>query len=351
MNQEQTSTGSSLIAFVIVGVIIAALDYIVAKGTFSILFALSFFIALAEGPIAIVAVAEIAEGEWVKPLKRKLLATYPMILFIAVLFPLMALSGKMDHYPWAQRDNFWFNPNFFIIRNVVVLLATCIIGKIYANASLNEKANKSTWAVFYALIYVTSMSMVAFDWIMPLEYPWFSTLLGGFFFVEGLYLSFALSGVLLYFVSRQLSKDEFDKFTQVRRDIGTFLFAFSVLWGYLFFAQFLPIWYGNLPEFVSFFTHRLDHGPMRQLMFAIIPILFGVPFCFLLSRKAKIIPEIVLFLSIVVLLGVILERYVIIGGMAPLNLALIPVYLILLTIPLASLLKGKEMLPPPSDHH
>jgi hypothetical protein len=88
------------------------------------------------------------------------------------------------------------------------------------------------------------------------------------------------------------------------------MFGFSLMWAGLFFAQFLTIWYGNLPEEVGFIARRLSASPLRELCVAVLFLLFFIPFPALLSTRAKSNPYVVSAVAVSILSGILVERYV-----------------------------------------
>ena len=88
------------------------------------------------------------------------------------------------------------------------------------------------------------------------------------------------------------------------------MFGFSLMWAGLFFAQFLTIWYGNLPEEVGFLARRLSASPLRELCVAVLFLLFFIPFPALLSTRAKSNPYVVSAAALSILSGILVERYV-----------------------------------------
>jgi hypothetical protein len=82
------------------------------------------------------------------------------------------------------------------------------------------------------------------------------------------------------------------------------------MWAGLFFAQFLTIWYGNLPEEVGFIARRLSASPLRELCVAVLLLLFFIPFPALISTRAKSNPYVVSAVSLSILSGILVERYV-----------------------------------------
>jgi hypothetical protein len=298
---------TGLITIAIIIVCIIAIVELAIKNTpdGTLLLILSFYVALIEGSVAVVAAADAAKGKWIEPVKRDLLAFYPLIAFIAILFLLFGFH--LEIYPWTKFDHRWLNPPFFIIRNTILLFAVYLIAQQYVKASLSNKESKVRWAIVYLFAFVISQSMVAFDWVMSLEFPWVSTLFGGIFFMEAFYGGLALLGIIsafLIFSGSTTGKGV----TKVLKDSATFIFGFALAWAGLFFAQYLVIWYGNLPFETSFFTKRMNSAPYSYLLWIHFFMLFIIPFVGLVAKKVKTSPTWVIIMSVVVLGGILIER-------------------------------------------
>jgi hypothetical protein len=316
--------------FVICAAIIAILEYTFADSG-SILYAMLFFVALAQGPLAIVAAADIVKSKWVEPYRREMLSVRHMMLFIAVLFAIFAFTGKIHLYDWSHHENAWLNQNFFIIRNIVLLLLSWVIAGKFAKESLNDSPGKSTWGVFWVLMFVINQTIVAFDWVMSLDYPWISTLFGAYFFVEAFYASLALAAVFTYFNYHNFVDNYTEKrFRKSQMDMMTMLFGFSIFWGYQFFSQYIVIWYGNIPEEVAYIKFRLDEYSF--LLYVVIVILFLIPFLLLLSRKIKGDSKLVMPIGFLIWGGILLERYFMIAPHMNLHPLIVPVEVILTAI-------------------
>ena len=96
--------------------------------------------------------------------------------------------------------------------------------------------------------------------------------------------------------------------TETVHDLGKLLFAFSLLWTYMFWSQYLVAWYGNLPHETSFWAVRLAPGPWRLVGILVLLASFGVPFVFLLSRaNRRSLPTLALF-GLVIGVGLWAER-------------------------------------------
>jgi hypothetical protein len=145
---------------------------------------------------------------------------------------------------------------------------------------------------------------------MSLEYPWVSALFGGYFFIESIYGGFAVSALLCLRRSGAPPADPAHGSRSDLSDLSILMFGFSLMWAGLFFAQFLTIWYGNLPEEVGFIARRVAASPMRELSVAVLFLLFFLPFPVLLSTRAKSNPYVVSAVSLSILSGILIERYV-----------------------------------------
>ena len=296
------------IIFLIVAVVFFLLENTLDPENYgSLLLTLLFWVAIVQGCVALVAAADLAKGKWIVPLKKYLLSVYPLILLIAVLF--LIQSRQMNIYHWTEeKGGFWFNEWSFIIRNFVLLVASFILARKFARESIQESAKKNLWAALYILSFVISQSLIGFDWVMSLEYPWISTLFGGYFFIEALYLGLATAAIFCFFLFRTASSGNSEQAQKTLKDVANFIFGFSLFWAGMFFAQFLTIWYGNLPEEVMFTSVRMTSATLQMMSQYILAALFFVPFIVLLSRKIKSIPIGVVLISLVVMSGVFVER-------------------------------------------
>lgn len=274
----------------------------------SLLFVLLFWVALVQGAVALAAVAQLSKARWVLPIQKDLVSVHPLLLLIFFLF--LFFGFQLDIYPWADDQGVWLNKTFFVLRNLVLLFLAYFFGRKFALEIIRDGEKKNFYAVLYVLTFVTSQTLVAFDWVMSLEYPWFSTLFGGYFFIESLYSAIALSCIICYFLLKESDEIQSAQLKKTHKDVATLLFGFSVMWAYFFFSQFLVIWYGNLPEEVSFFAKRFSDPRLLAFSFVILAALFPLPFISLLFIRVKSNPFIVLLISLAIFSGIFIERLV-----------------------------------------
>src|SRR4030095_5816318 len=123
------------------------------------------------------------------------------------------------------------------------------------------------------------------DWMMSLEPHWYSTIYGVIFMSGSALTAMCLAIVLAaaaYEGTRMPDAVKPDQFA----DLGRLLLAFTMLWGYFNFSQFLITWSGNLPEEISWYLARMQGG-WRYVTIGLVLIQFVLPFVILLSRDVK----------------------------------------------------------------
>ena len=146
-----------------------------------------------------------------------------------------------------------------------------------------------TWirrlAPIYVVIYAIVFTLIAFDGIMALQPHWFSNLLGGFYFMGSFLGAHMLLALMMIYGAAHLGVADLVSPKQ-RHDLGKLCFGFTVFWTYLMWAQFLVIWYGNLPEETGFVFARL-WGPWLPIGTAVVFGMFLIPFFGLLGVAPK----------------------------------------------------------------
>lgn len=339
MTGSPQKAAGRIVPFLLAGGIVALTQFgPLAKGGGSLLLALLFWAAVVQGCVAVVAACTLIKAKWVASVKRELLSVHPLLLFVSVLF--LFLVPFVDSYPWIGKQGLWFDKGFFVGRNFTLLLLSYLAARRFAVASLKDEEEKDRFAAVYLFVFVASQSLMAFDWVMSLSYPWINTLMGGFFFIESLFAGFALSGILYAFLHGRPAPARGPVGRSDLKDIAILLFGFSILWVGLFFAQFLVIWYGNIPEEVSFLLARITSSPLRELSISILAFFFLVPFFVLLPGRAKTNPFVVFAVSVAVLLGILVERFVYLAPVVPLRFGVLAVLFLCFLVLFLLLVRG-----------
>ena len=306
MNRWQLKPITLTVITLLGGLLIALIEiFIKGKSDGTLLLTLTFWVALVQGPVAVAAAADLSQGKWIAPIKKELFTFYPLILFMALLFLLMFV--RMDIYQWTLHPGKWLNSEFFIGRNFILLLLSFICARLYVSAALKESPRKGFFAVLYILSFIIVQSLVAFDWVMSLEFPWMSTMFAPIFFMESFYAGLAVAAMVsAYLVSK--NPEQSTALSKVMRDSAQFMFGFALAWAGLYYGQFLVVWYGNIPWETGFFATRMDHSPFREMMYLIILFLFIIPFLGLIGKKLKTYRGWVSIMAAIVLAGILIER-------------------------------------------
>ena len=314
-----------------------------------------FFTSIACGAMVFFAATTIVKARWNWSVRRVGLAFsafLPISFFL--LLPMLGLGEgyfpwieAMAHDPIVQKKAAYLNMPFLITRNVVGL-ALLFGGFLYMAylslrpdlgmaksgvAASSGDAGRTRWAErltqgwkgqeeeevrsyrllirmapAVVLLYATVMSIVAFDWVMSLEPHWFSTIFGAWFFMGALWAGVAATAwATVYCKGRDPDLNKLMGPQQLH-DLGKLTFAFTVFWAYLFFSQYLVIWYGKLPWEQAWIIHRAE-APWTFLTVLALLLCFVIPFAGLIGRKAKMTPWILRLFATVILLGLWLERY------------------------------------------
>jgi hypothetical protein len=161
-----------------------------------------------------------------------------------------------------------------------------------------------------ALIYALVMGVLAWDFIMSLEPHWFSTLIGPYFFMGAILGGVMTTALITLTVRARLGLHNWI-LPSTLHDLGKLAFGFTIFWAYMFFSQYIVIWYGQLPHEQAFIINRFVH-PYRIIAQLVGLLLFVVPFFGLLSVVAKQTPAIFRTFAVISLLGLWLERYLVV---------------------------------------
>jgi len=185
-------------------------------------------------------------------------------------------------------------------------------------SSSREEERAQDWRVqtvlspILAILFGLVLTLSAFDLVMSLDPHWYSTLFGAYYFIGSFYTGLAALVFLAALARRTVGMEKFLGDQQFH-DLGKLLFAFCMVTGYLFFTQFLVIWYGNLPEETRYVILRVVTTPWEPFAWAALTAIFFIPFTVLLSRKIKMKTNFMMGLSALVLVGMWLERFILVA--------------------------------------
>jgi hypothetical protein len=262
-----------------------------------------FWVQMAVGSLGLAMLSHLTGGLWgivPRRLHEAASRTFPAL---AVAF-VPVLLGASSLYLWAQPEVVaedallqakapYLNLRFFTIRAVVYFAVWALIAWRLSSWSRQQDTSPSSSRSVYlrglsalgiVLLFLTA-TFAAVDWGMSLAPHWFSTIYGVLFIVSAALSALSLTILLL---SRLTGDEPFRTALQpvTVHDLGKLLLAFTMLWGYVNFSQFLITWSGNISEETPFYVRRL-HGAWEALAVLLLVFHFALPFALLLSRPLK----------------------------------------------------------------
>jgi hypothetical protein len=307
-----------------------------------------FWSGLGHAGVAFSAMFHATSARWARPIKRIAEATIAFLPVSTVML-IVLLGGVAVWAPWMHEPNTarhaWLNAPAFIVRQAFGFLLLGVISMAYVSASIRpdvgqlREGGRPGWPGLVSLsgkwrgldaerqlsqrrqgrlapalliTYCCVLSLQAFDFIMSLDPHWYSTLAGGFFFVGNLYIGIAFIALAAVWIGSRPEMHGYVGRGQLY-DLGRLLLGFCMLWAYLFWSQYLVIWYGDLPEETAFVAHRTVDAPWASLAWVVLATAFVIPFLMLLSRELKHRGWGLSVVATTALIGMWLERFILVG--------------------------------------
>ena len=286
-----------------------------------------YFVSLAIGAAFFIAIQYVAQAGWSAAFKRVPEAMTAYLPVGGVLFLLM-FFGMHSLYHWTHEDALqtdallqhkspYLNEPFFFARLIIFFAAWIFMTSLMRKISLKEDLEGGT-KYFYksemysrVLIFVIALtfSLFAVDALMSLEPHWFSTLFAGKSFMAAVLHASTIIAFIVFLLHRM---GHFQMLNQSHlHDFTRYIFMSSIVWGYFNFAEFMLIWYANIPEETVFFAHRWE-GVWQVLFYTNIVLNWGIPFLALMPRKTSRSKPVIIPVIILLIIGQYTELYYII---------------------------------------
>jgi len=276
-----------------------------------------FFTGLGIIGLFFVAIQYAAQAGWSVGVKRVALAMGHWIPLAGILMLVLWFLVKGDIFHWthaglydkAGHDYdpildakgvyfFWPLANggfplFFIVRMIVFFGLWYLFFTWIRREMLAEDADGLTshwekaryYSAVFLIIFGVSSSVGAWDWVMSIDTHWFSTMMGWYVFASWWVTGLAMITLIVSY----LKQEGYLKIVNANHlhDLGKFVFAFSIFWTYIWFSQFMLIYYANIPEETVYFVQRRVVSPYSWIFFANLVLNFGLPFLLLMMRDSK----------------------------------------------------------------
>lgn len=294
-----------------------------------------YFFGIAIMGTFFMAVQFAAESAWSTLIKRVYEAVSSYVVVGSVILVIVFAAGSLHFhhlYHWmdpAVTDpssehydaiiagkTAYLNQPFFWGRVLLFLSVYILFTRWFRKTSLQMDIEGSTALHFKSvrnaaifLVFFGYTSVVAsWDWIMSIDTHWFSTLFGWYIF-SGWWLCGMVVFLLLVLYLKSLGHMKQVNENHLH-DLGKWLFATSFLWSYLFFSQFMLIWYANIPEEVTYFQARINEYPV--LFWGMFVVNFIFPMLFLMDRDNKRNRGFLAVIGLIVLMGHWVDSYLLV---------------------------------------
>ncbi|MEH6537123.1 MAG: quinol:cytochrome C oxidoreductase [Psychroserpens sp.] len=286
-----------------------------------------FFFMIALGVLAFYAVQYAAQAGW-SPLLLRVMEgiTAYMLPGALIVLGIAALSHFIGHnniFVWMDPDMVdpasehydklvagkkgWLNIWMFILRGLIFIGGWFLYRyfsrkfSIAQDKASDNKNFKKTFRISAAFLvfFLYTESMMSWDWIMSVDPHWFSTLFGWYVLAGMMVCGITVIAMITIYLK---SKGYLPKVNDSHiHDLAKFMFAFSIFWTYLWFSQFMLIWYSNIPEEVTYFVTRFQDYQLPFL--GMVAMNFVFPLLVLMNSDYKRIPWFVIMAGIVILCG------------------------------------------------
>lgn len=293
-----------------------------------------FFLLVTVACIFIQAAASLAQGAWIVAYKRVpeaiganawLFGVIAGVILLLITF-VFNIDGHNPIYHWVHPEGdkilegktAFLNPGMFTAFTVITIALWSFFGRKFRALSLAQEKTpvNSTrlywtmvkWSAGFLLVYaLTQMSTTPWMWIMSIDAHWYSTMFSWYNWAS-VFVS-AMSLILLWVVYLK-NQGNLEIVTKEHiHDLGKWMFAFSIFWTYVWFDQFMLIWYANIPEETWYFKIR-QQGPYSLIWYSVFVINFVMPILILMSRPSKRNYFTMSFMAMILIFGHWLDFYI-----------------------------------------
>jgi hypothetical protein len=294
-----------------------------------------FFLLIVNASMFFICATTLAMGGWQMAFRRvpeAISSVVPVFSVLALLVFVGIIFGHQHHiYHWLDKEHVehdpilkgksgFLNPTFFFVWTLITLGVWSFVG--YKMRQLSRQAddapmedhearayiwNNTVWAaVFIVFFALTVASTIPWLWLMSIDAHWYSTMYSWYTFASTFVAGMALVAIFVVYLKNQ---DYLEYVSEEHlHDLGKFMFAFSVFWTYLWYSQFMLIWYANIPEETVYFKPRMQ-GPYRVIFFLNLIANFVLPFLLLMRRSSKRNYTTMTYLAVLIILGHWLDFY------------------------------------------
>lgn len=285
-----------------------------------------YFLSLAVGAMFFLSIQRVTHSGWSAGFIRVPEAMGAYIPVAAVLF-LLLIPGAHSLYHWSHADAVahdpllahkapYLNLPFWVIRMVVFfalwILMTWLIRRLSQKedllGGLTYFKKGEHYAKIFIFIVIITFSFAMIDWIMSIDAHWYSTI----FAIRNFVAAFHHAAIVITFIVLILHQRGYFPFLTKAHvgDFSRYIFMLCIIWGYFWFAEFMLIWYANIPEETTYFITRVRSEDWRPFFFASLLINWFLPFALLMPKAIGSNKLVVKIVIPILMVGQFIDLYV-----------------------------------------
>jgi hypothetical protein len=296
-------------------------------GSWSVLttnFLMTLYIAL--GGVTLSSVLHLVNGKWRFQI-RKLACAFAVLFPIAGVLLLILLANGEATFPWLASAHDeghhlpgWHNYSFLVLREIGGFIAVVILYGLFIKYQHQSDIDSSyaaqrrfrNIALLIPFAYFIYGSMVAWDFEMTQIPGWHSASYGAYHFQSNFHMFLGFFTIFLFFIHRSgRLTAPFQHY--IFNYMAQFMLAMTILWTYLYFTQYLIMWYGRLPEETHRYNSMMLEG-FGPLWWTFLTFKFIIPFCTLALTPNRHNPVVITLVACLIVVGTWIERYTWIAG-------------------------------------
>jgi hypothetical protein len=300
-----------------------------------------FFLLVVNAAMFFICVTTMAMAGWVVAFRRVSEAVSSVVPVLGVINFVILLAivglGRTDIYHWLDKEavagdhilkgkSGFLNPTFFLVWSAISIFLWWFLGKKMRSMSLESDKNgamdyetgqkwvfkNTVYASLFCVVFaLTVASTLPWLWLMSIDAHWYSTMYSWYTFASSFVSGMSLIALFVIYLKNQ---GQLAYVTEEHlHDLGKFMFAFSVFWTYLWFSQYMLIWYSNQPEETKYFVERIGtaekSGPYHGIFFFNLIVNFLCPLLILMKRGAKRSYTMITVMAVLIIFGHWIDFY------------------------------------------
>jgi len=297
-----------------------------------------YFLLVVNAAMFFICATTLAMGAWQMSFRRVTEAISVAVIPVGIIAFIILMSlifGDQHHlYHWLnpkgdkvlEGKSGFLNPTFFVIWTTLTIALWIVLGMKMRSLSRSLDDNpiqsveegrryiykNTVWASLYIIWFaLTVASTVPWLWLMSIDAHWYSTMYSWYTFASSFVPGIALITLFIIYLKNKGYLEVVNE--EHLHDLGKFMFAFSIFWTYLWFSQFMLIWYANIPEETVYFQPRVK-GVYKGIFWLNLIINFVAPILILMRRSSKRNYTTVTFMAVLLLFGHWLDFYQMVFG-------------------------------------